>query len=402
MRRQARTEVSVAKNLMDDLPGIEDLERRARRRIPHFAWEYLACGTGRDQAVQRNLDGLAGVELVPQLLKGPLAPAVQTELFGVTYDAPIGIAPVGLTGLIWPGADEALARTAAGKRIPYTLSTVATETPEVAGPNADGMGWFQLYPPREPGIRDDMIDRVKASGFTALVVTADVPAPSRRERQRKARVRVPPVIGPRLIGQAALHPAWSLGVLRHGIPRFRALENYIDIATMRASAGFVGANLGGTLSWDYLAEVRALWDGPLIVKGILDPDDAARCVEVGADAVQVSNHGGRQLDAVPAAIDRLPAIVDRIGDRAKVLFDSGVRSGLDVARAVALGADMVFCGRAFMFGLGALGARGPGHAYEILKEGLVNTMAQCGCADLGELRLRLPEGAPTAAPHAPR
>lgn len=374
---------------MDDLPGIDDLERRAGRRIPHFAWEYLVSGTGDDQAVERNLEAMARVELVPQLLKGPLSPKIETELFGVTYDAPIGIAPVGLTGLIWPGADAALARTAATKRIPYTLSTVATEAPEVAGRDADGMGWFQLYPPRDPDIRADILDRVKTSGFTALVVTADVPAPSRRERQRKARVRVPPVIGPKLVAQAAIHPAWSIGILRHGLPRFRGLEKYIDIATMRATAGFVGANLGGTLGWEYLAEVRGLWDGPLVVKGIVDPDDAKRCVDIGADAVQVSNHGGRQLDAVPAAIDRLPPIVDRIGGQAKVLFDSGVRSGLDVARAVALGADMVFCGRAFMFGLGALGDAGPDHAYEILREGLINTMAQCGCATLAELPERL-------------
>ncbi|MEM9561846.1 MAG: alpha-hydroxy acid oxidase [Actinomycetota bacterium] len=387
----------MADTLMDDLPAIEDLERRAKRRIPHFAWEYLASGTGADQAVKRNLDGLGRVELVPQLLKGPLEPDVSAELFGIRYDAPIGIAPVGLTGLIWPGADEALARTAATKRIPYTLSTVATEAPEVAGPNADGMGWFQLYPPRDPAIRGDMLQRVKASGFTALVVTADVPAPSRRERQRKARVRVPPVIGPTLVAQAAIHPAWSLGVLRHGMPRFRGLEKYIDAATMRATAGFVGANLGGTLGWDYLREVRELWDGPLVVKGIVDVADAIRCVEIGADAVQVSNHGGRQLDAVPAAIDRLGPIVDAIGGDTKVLFDSGVRSGLDVARAIAIGADFVFCGRAFMFGLGALGPDGPGHAYEILKEGLVNTMAQCGCATLDELPTRLGHSTPVAS-----
>jgi L-lactate dehydrogenase (cytochrome) len=379
----------MADNLMDDYPAIEDLERRAGRRMPHFAWEYLASGTGSDRAVRRNLDRLAEVSLVPQLLKGPLDPNVETELFGVRYAAPIGIAPVGLTGLIWPGADRALAHTAARERIPYTLSTVATEAPEVAGPAAEGMGWFQLYPPRDHDLRADLLKRVAASGFSTLVVTADVPTASRRERQRKARVRVPPVIGPRVVLEAALHPTWSLGILREGIPRFRTLERYIDQATMRATAGFVGANLGGTLSWDYLAEVRQAWDGPLVVKGILDPDDAARCVDLGADAVQVSNHGGRQLDAVPAAIDRLPEVVDRIGGSAKVLFDSGVRSGLDVARAIALGADFVFCGRAFMFGLGALGQDGPEHVYQILREGLINTMHQVGVEQLDDLTLRL-------------
>ncbi len=375
--------------LMDDLPAIEDLEARAKRRMPHFAWEYLDPGTGADQARDRNLEAMAEVTFRPQLLKGPLDPVTETELFGVRYAAPIGIAPVGLTGLIWPGADRALAATAADRRIPYTMSTVATERPEVGGPLADGMGWFQLYPPRDATLRSDLHDRAAASGFTTLVVTADVPMASRRERQRKARVRVPPVIGPKLVFQSAIRPAWALGVLRHGMPRFRGLEDYIDAATMRRTAGFVGANLGGTLSFEYLEQVREQWEGPLVVKGILDPDDARRCVASGADAVQVSNHGGRQLDGSMAAIDALAPIVDTLGGDVPVLFDSGIRSGLDVARALALGASFVFCGRAFMFGVAALGEVGAGHAYDILHEGLTNTMVQTGCDRIDQLADRL-------------
>lgn len=374
---------------IDDLPAIGDLERRARRRIPHFAWEYLDSGTGAEQARDRNIESLRRITFTPQLLKGPLDPSIRTELFGVEYAAPIGIAPIGLTGLIWPGADAALAQTAATERIPYVLSTVATEMPEVAGPASGGMGWFQLYPPRDADIRASLLERAAASGFSVLVVTADVPAASRRERQRKARVRVPPVIGPRLVAQAAIRPAWSVAVLRHGLPRFRGLESYIDAATMRNTAGFVGANLGGTLSYEYLAEVRSLWDGPLVVKGILDPGDAQRCVDVGADAIQVSNHGGRQLDGAPGAIDALARIVEQVGASVPVLFDSGVRSGLDVARAVALGASFVFCGRAFMFGLAALGPPGVAHALEILTDDLVNVMSQTGCQRLDELADRL-------------
>lgn len=374
---------------MDDLPAIADLEARAAKRIPHFGWEYLASGTGSEEAVTRNLDAFRRVTFRPQLLKGPLEPITETSLFGVTYAAPIGIAPIGLTGLIWPGADAELAATAAERRIPYTLSTVGTEEPEVAGPNADGMGWFQLYPPRDETLRQDLLERVAASGFTTLVVTADVPMPSRRERQRKARVRVPPVIGPRLVAQTAIRPAWTLALLRHGMPRFRGLERYIDQATMRNTAGFVGANLGGTLSWDYLDLVREQWNGPLVVKGILDPTDARRCVDAGVDGVQVSNHGGRQLDGSMAALDALPDIAEEIGDDAAVLFDSGVRTGLDVARAIALGADFVFCGRAFMFGLGALGAGGATHAFDILHDELINTMGQTGCNTLDQLQDRL-------------
>jgi len=374
---------------MDRYPAISDLEARAKKRVPHFAWEYLASGTGADQAVERNNEALRAITLTPQLLKGKFDPEISTTLFGIEYAAPIGIAPIGLTGLIWPGADAALAAAAADRRIPYCMSTVSTTSPEDAGPASKGMGWFQLYPPREKGMRTDLIERAQKAGFTTLVVTADVPARSRRERQVKARIRVPPVIGPKLIAQSAIHPAWSLGVLRNGLPRFRALEKYIDKATMRNIAGFVGASLGGTLSYDYLAEVRSEWRGPIVVKGILNADDAERCLDHGADAIQVSNHGGRQLDGAVAAIDALPAILDRVGSRVPVLFDSGIRSGLDVARALAVGADFVFCGRAFLFGVAALGAPGAGHASDVLVDGLTNVMAQTGCRQLADLPLRL-------------
>jgi L-lactate dehydrogenase (cytochrome) len=167
------------------------------------------------------------------------------------------------------------------------------------------------------------------------------------------------------------------------------LEKYADKDSMANMARFVGSNLGGTLSYEYLAEVRELWKGPLVVKGILDPGDAERCVELGADAIQVSNHGGRQLDGAPTPVDMLPVILERLDGAVPVFFDSGVRSGLDVARALALGADFVFAGRAFMFGLAALGPKGVGLAYQILQEDLVNAMAQSGCATLGELPHRL-------------
>ncbi len=374
---------------MNRWPAISDLEARAQRRLPSFAWDYLDSGTGAEQALDRNLDALAQVTFLPQLLKGLMEPITKTSLFGVDYAAPIGIAPIGLTGLIWPGADGALARAAASRRIPYVLSTVANEKPEIAGPEADGMGWFQLYPPRDEETRRDLIDRAQKSGFTALVVTADVPTTSRRERQRKARISIPPSIGPRLIFEVARRPAWARALAREGLPRFRCLEKYVDAASMRHMGAFVGDKLGGTLSWEYLAAVRDQWEGPLIVKGILDIDDAQRCVDNGADAVQVSNHGGRQLDGAVGAIDALAPIVDRVGAQVPVLFDSGIRDGLDVARAIAHGASFVFCGRAFMFGVAALGEPGPGHAYDILHEGLLNVMHQTGCKSLDQLADRL-------------
>ncbi|MEM9464441.1 MAG: alpha-hydroxy acid oxidase [Actinomycetota bacterium] len=374
--------------LMDRFPAIADLEKRASRRIPHFGWEYLASGTGDESAMHRNRTAMLEVELLPQLMKGVLDPITTTELFGTEYVAPIGVAPVGMTGLIWPGSDLALARAAQAGRFPHVLSTVATTTPEDVGPVAGDMGWFQLYPPREAELRDALLDRVAGAGYRTLVVTADVPAGSRRERQRKAHIRVPPKITPRLLVQSALHPAWSIAVLRHGIPRFRTIEEYIPGGSLAAVAGFVGASLGGSLSFDYLREVRERWDGTIVVKGILDPGDARRSIDHGADAVWVSNHGGRQLEASPAAISCLRPVVEEVGDAVPVLFDSGVRSGADVARAISLGADFVFAGRPFYFGMGALGDRGAAHAYEILRDGLVNVMHQTGCETIAELRDR--------------
>lgn len=374
---------------MDRFPAIEDLERRARRRLPRAAWEYVASGTGDEAALHRNRTALFDVQLRPELCKGLLEPVVSTTLFDVEYAAPIGIAPVGLTGLIWPGADFVLAAAASEARIPHTLSTVANSSPETIAPKVGEMGWFQLYPPRDDEIRADLLDRVEAAGYRTLVVTADVPAASRRERQRKAHVRVPPKIGPRLVFDAATHPVWTAALRKHGMPGFETLEKYVDGSSLAKIAGFVGATFGGTLSWDYLAEVRDRWNGPLVVKGILDPVDAERCVDVGADAVWVSNHGGRQLEASPSSIECLPPIVERIAGQVPVLFDSGIRSGADVARAIAMGADFVFCGRAFLFGVGALGDEGALHAYKILRDGLINVMHQTGCDALHQLRDRL-------------
>lgn len=373
---------------------MDDLRRRARRRTPRFAWEYLDSGEGDERARDRNREYLQRVLLTPRFLKGKLEPEVSTELFGVRYSLPVGIAPMGLTGLMWPNADVALADTAARCSIPLVASTVNTADVSVLGPRTRGMGWFQLYPPRDTDVRDDLLDRAHQAGFNVLVVTADVPARARRERQTRERVSMPPRITPRHVTQAALRPAWTLGLLRNGLPRFHTLERYVDRATLRQLAGFVGASLGGTLSWDYLAETCEIWPGPVVVKGILHPDDAARCVDTGADAVVVSNHGGRQLDAAPAAIEALEPVVERIAGRVPVLFDGGVRSGLDIARALALGAAFTFTGRSFMYGLCALGARGADFVVSMFEQQLTSVMHQLGCEQLEELRDRDPRFAP--------
>tara|TARA_B100001115_G_C15822414_1_gene409074 strand:- start:303 stop:1277 length:975 start_codon:yes stop_codon:yes gene_type:complete len=321
-------------------------------------------------------------------MKGAFEPQLTTRLFNIDYAVPFGISPVGLTALMWPRAERILARAAAVYRFPYTLSTAATEAPETIGPLADGMGWFQLYPPRQADIRRDLIHRARDAGFTTMLVTADVPIASRRERQVRAGVVVPPKITPRMLYRCMVRPAWSIATLVAGSPRFRGLEKYINGSDMRDMLTFIGQELGGSLDWDYLDAVRQEWDGPLVLKGILTSAEAERAVALGFDGIMVSNHGGRQFDGAPAAIDALPAIAHAVGGRTKVLFDSGVRGGLDIARALALGADFILLGRAFMYGVAALGRRGGDHVADLLKADLINNMIQLGCTTTAELRER--------------
>src|SRR5262245_43575881 len=374
------------RHLEQDYPAISDLRTRARRRVPRSIWAFLEGGTGDDQSVQRNLDGFAKITLLPRLLKGQFEPTIETTLFGQSYKAPFGVAPIGLSGAIWPQAEWLLAAMAAKYRIPYTLSTLAGETPETVGPFARDMGWFQLYPPRDRHIREDLLNRVKAHGFRVMVVTADVPMPSRRESMTRAGLKMPPVITPQFILQAALCPAWTLAALQAGLPRLKTMEKYANSTQLSDLLPFVAQNNGGSLSWDYLKEVRDLWEGPLVVKGLLHPADAEQAISIGVDGIQVSNHGGRQFNGAPAAIDSLPAIVDVVKGRSAVLFDSGIRSGLDIMRALAMGADFVLLGRTFQYGVAALGPRGGDLVTEILIADLKNNMSQTGCASLKELR----------------
>lgn len=379
-------------SLASRYPSIDDLRRKAKRRIPHFAWEYLDSGTGDEHCLARNRQAFADVTLTPQFMQGAFEPQISTRLFGIDYSAPFGVAPVGLTGLMWPRAEQILAKSAARFRIPYSLSTVATEAPEVIGPLTDGMGWFQLYPPRKPEVRRDLLQRAREAGFTTLLVTVDVPIGSRRERQLRAGVSVPPKTTLRTLYHCTIRPSWTLATLQAGVPRFRGLEKYSSGNDMRQMIAFLGESFGGTLDWDYLGALRDEWDGPILLKGILDIEQAQQAVARGFDGIVVSNHGGRQFDGAPASLEVLASIRSALGEEFKIVLDSGARSGLDVARAIALGADFVLLGRAFMFSVAALGAVGGDHAVEILSDDLKNNMIQLGCRTLDELHLRLPGG----------
>ncbi|RYH02671.1 alpha-hydroxy-acid oxidizing protein [Salipiger sp. IMCC34102] len=368
-------------------PALSDLKSRARARIPHFVWEYLDSATGDESTLHRNRAALDAVLLRPSILHGEFDPDLSARLLGRTHPLPFGIAPVGMSGLIWPGAEASLARLAAAESLPYGLSTMATQTPEDVAPHLGADGWFQLYPPRDPEILRDMLDRARAAGFRVLVLTADVPVASRRERQTRGGLTNPPKIKPSMLADLARRPAWVAGIARRGMPRPKLMEGYSTHRGALPSNAHIGYLLRTSPNRDYLARLRAAWDGPLVVKGAMDAEDAPMLEQAGVDAIWVSNHAGRQFAAAPATATVLPAI--RAETSLPIIADSGVEGGLDILRMIALGADFVMLGRAFHYGLGALGEAGAAHAVDILRQDLIANMGQLGTRRLVDVRDRL-------------
>ncbi|MEN9012622.1 MAG: alpha-hydroxy acid oxidase [Yoonia sp.] len=374
-------------SLHNRYPAISDLKSRARRRIPHFVWEYLDSATGDEITQARNRSKFDDVLLSPSILHGEFTPDLSTTFLGRDYPMPVGIAPVGMSGLIWPGAEQMLARTAAAEGIPYTISTVATQTPEDVADDIGDQGWFQIYPPRDTDIRTNMLQRAKDAGFHTLVMTVDVPIASRRERQTRGGLQQPPRLTPRLALQAAQCPAWLMGIRKTGMPRMKLMDSYAEQTTALPSNQHVGYLLRTSPDWSYVEKLRDEWDGPLIVKGVSLPDDAARLELMGVDALWISNHAGRQFDGGPATIEQLPLV--RAATSLPLIMDSGIEGGLDIIRALALGADFVMMGRAFHYGLGALGERGAAHVLDILRQDMIANMGQLGTRQLSDLKSRL-------------
>ncbi len=364
---------------MQKYPMIDDLVPIAHRRVPLYAIDYLEHGAGRELLVQRNRAAFDDVRITPRYLRDLDGLDPSAELFGRRYDLPIAIAPVGMGSLIWPGAEMINAKAAARHNIPMTLSTVACASMESMAEATEGRLWYQLYSPRDETIRWDLLKRAKAAGIEVLMLTIDVPVPPRRERTIRSGLSVAPKITIGNVMRAAMRPTWSLETLRHGIPQFRNFAPYIpDGSSFQEAANFVRGQFGRGINLEEMKAIRERWPGKLIVKGILHPEDALAAVDIGADGVLVSNHGGRGSDASPPSIEALPEISEAIGDRAVILLDSGVRSGLDVLRACSLGADFVLLGRPFFYGIAALGKHGADHVLKILKEELIHAMRQHG------------------------
>ncbi len=371
-------------------PGIDDLIKKARKRIPAFAFEYLDGGCNEDVNLYKNTHELRAVELQPYYLSKHTGSALQTQLFGHTYDAPFGIAPVGLQGLMWPNAPEILARAARAHNIPFILSTVTTSSIERIAELTEGHAWFQLYHPKEDRLRDDIINRVAAAHLPVLVVLCDVPTFGYRPRDIRNGLAMPPRMTLRNLLQIAGKPNWALRTLLHGQPAFETMKPYMPKGLdMKQLGVFMNQTFAGRVNEEKLSVIRDKWKGKLVLKGVASEEDTSLAIKLGFDGIIVSNHGGRQHDAGPSAIKSLQNIAAKYKDQITVMMDSGIRSGPDIARALASGAAFTFLGRTPMYGVAALGSEGGNHTISILKTQLQQVLEQICCATTADVEKHL-------------
>ena len=369
-----------------DYPSIDDLREKAKSKIPKFAFEYLDGGCNEDVNLHRNTAEIREVELLPHYLSVHKGSDMRTELFGHTYDAPFGIAPVGLQGLMWPNAPEILAKAAFEHNIPFILSTVSTSSIERIGEITNGQAWFQLYHPAENSLRDKIIERVAAAQYPVLVILSDVPTFGYRPRDIRNGLAMPPKMSLSNMLQIMGKPEWAIKTLINGQPGFEILKPYMPKGlNLRKLGEFMNQTFSGRLNEEKIKPIRDMWKGKLVIKGIASEADTERAIGLGVDGIIVSNHGGRQLDAGQSTIKPLTSIAAKYGDKINVMMDSGLRSGPDIARTLASGAQFTFLGRSFMYGVSALGKEGGNHTISILKIQLQQVMEQICCEKVSDI-----------------
>jgi L-lactate dehydrogenase (cytochrome) len=352
----------------------EDARRLARRRLPWMVFDYIDGAAGAETGAQRNRAALDALTLRPRILQDVSTRNLSVPLFGQTASLPFGIAPMGMCNLAAPGADLMLARAAAKHAIPLGVSTVASTPMEALIEEAQGNAWFQLYFSGDGSGTTALVDRAATAGYTTLILTADVPEVGRRPRELRHGFTMPFKIGPSQFIDFALHPEWSLNTLFRGRPQ---MANFLmpgfsfDRTESRARA-----------NWDTLKQLRDQWKGQLVVKGVLDVEDAVHLAKYGVDAIQISSHGARQLESAPCPIEVLPQVRDAVGPDIPLFYDSGLRSGEDILKALSHGASFTFLGRVFQFAIAAAGEEGLQRLIDILTSELSIAMAQTGRTDL--------------------
>ncbi len=363
-----------------------DYRAAAKRKLPPFLFHYVDGGAYAEYTLRRNVDDLASIALRQRVLRNMSELSLETQLFGETLAMPVALAPVGLTGMLARRGEVQAARAADKKGIPFTLSTVSVCPIEEVAPAIKRPMWFQLYVLKDRGFMRNALERAKAAGVTTLVFTVDMPTPGARYRDAHSGMSGPNANVRRIL-QAMTHPFWAWDVGLHGKP-----HDLGNISTYRGNPtgledyiGWLAANFDPSISWKDLEWIREFWDGPMVIKGILDAEDARDAVTFGADGIIVSNHGGRQLDGVLSSARAMPAIADAVKGDLKILADSGIRSGLDVVRMIALGADTVMLGRAFAYALAADGEAGVTNLLELIEKEMRVAMVLTGAKSISEI-----------------
>ena len=371
-------------------PSVEDLRKRAKLKIPKFAFEYLDGGCNNDVNLKKNTDRIRDIELKPKYLVDYRKPSLKTTLFGHTYDAPFGISPVGLQGLMWPKSPEILAKAAFDHNIPFILSTVTTTSIEKIADLTEGKAWFQLYHPTEDKMTIDILRRANEAQCPVLIILADVPSFGYRPRDIRNGLSMPPKMTLYNIVNAVKRPNWLLQTIINGQPSFETLKPYMPKnLNLNQLAKFMDRTFSGRLNDDKIKRIRDMWKGKLVLKGAESLHDVEKACKLGLDGVIISNHGGRQVDVGQATIDSLKTNLPGYKNKITLMMDSGIRGGADVARVMATGADFSFMGRTFMYGVSALGKNGGNHTISMLKKQLTQVMEQLSCGEISQLQEKL-------------
>ena len=377
-------------NINSQYPSVSDLRKRAKFKMPKFAFDYLDGGCNDDINLNKNRTDIQKIELMPNYLSDFDESLMKTELFGHTYDAPFGIAPIGLQGLMWPNSPEILAKAAMKHNIPFILSTVTTSSIETIAEITEGKSWFQLYHPADEKIKNDLLDRAENAGVSVLVILADVPTFGFRPRDIKNGLSMPPKMNLNNIIEVIKNPEWTLKTLIYGKPTFKTMMPYIPRGLNLQKLGeFMDITFSGRLNEERIASIRSKWKGTLIIKGIVGEQDAEKAIRLGADGLIISNHGGRQLDAGQSSIVSMTDLAKKYKNKIKIMIDSGLQSGPDIARAMASGAEFTFMGRSFMYGVGALGNEGGNHTISLIKKELLQVMEQLCCEKTSDFKNHL-------------
>ncbi|MFY9314794.1 MAG: alpha-hydroxy acid oxidase [Burkholderiales bacterium] len=366
--------------------SIEELRRAAKRRLPRAVFDFIDGGAEDELTLRQNRAAFEEVLLNRRVLVGVAQVSTETSILGKPAKLPIAVAPTGALGFGWRGGDVAVARAAAARGIPFSLSTAATASIERVAAETRGRLWFQAYFFKEREYTFGLLERARRAGYDTVMVTADLPVGGKRERDFRNDFSIPFRFTPKNVLDFATRPAWALDMLLRGVPQLENLAGMGDYhAEPRELASSVGRNQDPALDWEVVKRVRDAWPGKLLVKGVVDPRDAEIAISVGCEGVIVSNHGGRQLDGEIASFDALPGVVRAIGSKGSVLLDGGIRRGGDVVKALARGAEAVMVGRAMFYGVSAAGEAGAARALDILGDELVRTMQLCGARSIAEI-----------------